>query len=161
MNFWHPVRFVVRSSNRYFRTNNPMEGRTMGRTNLSKNGFSEALELMNIWVLNQSVSMEWWLSSSGSDVIESSQAVCIQVGYSGGESSFNCLSHYSSKRITQWTFFKPLQNWKKKSAVCYLLFLKPNFERPRVLVALRRSALNGNRHSPSLLRRWNTSVAIN
>ena len=28
---------------RYFRTNNPMEGRTMSRTNLSKNGFSEAL----------------------------------------------------------------------------------------------------------------------
>ena len=89
------------------------------------------------------------------------QAVCIQVGYSGGESSFGCLSHYSSKRIMQWKFFKPLQNWKKNSAVCYLLFLKPNFERPRVLVALRRSALNSNRHSPSLLRRWNTSVAIN
>ena len=28
---------------RYFRTNNPMEGRTMSRTNLAKNGFSEAL----------------------------------------------------------------------------------------------------------------------
>ena len=34
---------TVCGSNRYFRTNNPMEGRTMGRTNLSKNGFSEAL----------------------------------------------------------------------------------------------------------------------
>ena len=28
---------------RYFRTNKPMEGRTMSRTNLLKNGFSEAL----------------------------------------------------------------------------------------------------------------------
>ena len=28
---------------RYFRTNNPMEVRTMRRTNLAKNGFSEAL----------------------------------------------------------------------------------------------------------------------
>ena len=30
---------------------------------------------------------------------------------------------------------------EKKSAVCSLLFLKPNFERPRDLVALMRSAL--------------------
>ena len=35
---------TVCGSNRYFRTNKPMEGRTMGRTNLSKNGFFEALD---------------------------------------------------------------------------------------------------------------------
>ena len=32
---------------RYFRTNKPMEGRTMSRTNLAKNGFSEALLFTN------------------------------------------------------------------------------------------------------------------
>ena len=37
---------TVCGSNRYFRTNNAMEGRTIGRTNLSKNGFSEALILL-------------------------------------------------------------------------------------------------------------------
>ena len=39
--YWLPG--TVCGLNRYFRTNNPMEGRSMGRTNLSKNGFSEAL----------------------------------------------------------------------------------------------------------------------
>ena len=38
---------TVCGSNRYFRTNNLKEGRTMGRTNLSKNGFSEALNTHN------------------------------------------------------------------------------------------------------------------
>ena len=50
---YSPTNFIQRMSflysgticgtNRYFRTNNPMEGRTMSRTNLSQNGFSEAL----------------------------------------------------------------------------------------------------------------------